>query len=196
MFAAFILPISGTARSSKDIGTNIQRQLDLWYHGRYVALVDDTFTSSGGVGAGNQPRASPESQDERAARAFNHTYLSGGLIHAVIQPMVRKGGVVLTPDDVCTNIGRPVKDVLQEKHSRSSRLTLLTPTNLPLRYMRRSLKRYPSTSQLIMSSRWHHASMALAYQGVQTISSSGTGVPSSPLSQNISGGNNSTGPSG
>ena len=42
VFVAAILPMSGMVVSSKYIRTMIQRLLDLWYKGRYVALLDDT----------------------------------------------------------------------------------------------------------------------------------------------------------
>ena len=61
---------------------------------------------------------------------------------------------------------------------------LRTPTTLPSRCMRKSLTRYPSTSQALMSRWWHDASTALTYQGSQVLRSLGTGVPASPPSQN------------
>jgi hypothetical protein len=50
------------------------------------------------------------------ARAFNATVLSGRLRKAVRKATSRDGGGVLQPDDACTKTGRPVIDVLREKH--------------------------------------------------------------------------------
>ena len=132
------------------------------------------------------------------AQAFNRTLLSGCIRQAERRSMDREGGVVLTPDGVYTKTDRPVKDVLQEPpppptHSRI--FMLRTPTILPLRCTRRSLTRYPLTSQALMSRWWHDASTALTYQGLQMLRSLGTGVPASPLSQNISGRSYPSGPS-
>ena len=92
VFSDFVLSISGTVRSSKEIITMTQIQLDLWDQGGYMALVDDMFTSGGGMGSGNQPRASPEVQEEWSAQDFNHTLLPSCLRQVVRRATGRKGG--------------------------------------------------------------------------------------------------------
>ena len=50
------------------------------------------------------------------ARSFHETVLSGKLWQAVRRATDREGEGCLLPGDKCTKIGRPVVDVLQEKH--------------------------------------------------------------------------------
>ncbi len=60
--------------------------------------------------------SNPEPTEEMQARAFNMCVLSGRLRSAVRTLTNRDGGGVLRPDDLCTKTGRPVLEVLQEKH--------------------------------------------------------------------------------
>ena len=50
------------------------------------------------------------------ARSFHETVLSGKLCQAVRQETDREGGGCLLQGDKCTKTGRPVADVLWEKH--------------------------------------------------------------------------------
>ena len=50
------------------------------------------------------------------ARSFHETVLSGKLRQAVRRATDREGGGCLLPGDKCTKTGRPVADVLREKH--------------------------------------------------------------------------------
>ena len=49
-------------------------------------------------------------------RSYHDTVLSGKLRKAVYWAINRKGGGYLLSDDQCTKTGRPVADVLREKH--------------------------------------------------------------------------------
>jgi hypothetical protein len=55
--------------------------------------------------------------DESEARAFNARVLSGKLRSAVRTLTNRGSGGVKLPDDTCTKSGRPILDVIQEKHA-------------------------------------------------------------------------------
>ena len=50
------------------------------------------------------------------ARSYHNTVLSGMLRKAVCRATNREGGGCLLPDDQCTKTGRPVAEVLREKH--------------------------------------------------------------------------------
>ena len=50
------------------------------------------------------------------ARSYHDRVLSGKLRQAVRQATDREGGGCLLPDDHCTKNGRPVAEVLYEKH--------------------------------------------------------------------------------
>ena len=50
------------------------------------------------------------------ARSFHETVLSGKLRQAVCRATNREGGGCLLLGDKCTKTGRPVADVLREKH--------------------------------------------------------------------------------
>ena len=50
------------------------------------------------------------------ARSYHNTALSGKLLQAVRRATNREGGGCLLPDDQCTKTGRPVAEVLREKH--------------------------------------------------------------------------------
>ena len=50
------------------------------------------------------------------ARSFHKTVLSGKLRQAVCWATDREGGGFLLPGGKCTKTGRPVADVLREKH--------------------------------------------------------------------------------
>ena len=50
------------------------------------------------------------------ARSFHETVLSGKLRQADRRATDREGGGCILPEDTCTKTGRPVAEVLQEKH--------------------------------------------------------------------------------
>jgi hypothetical protein len=85
--------------------------MDLWDQGNYVALVDDTERE---VLTKDISSRSPD--EESRARSFNARVLSGRLNSAVRTLTHRAGGGVRQPDDLCSKAGRPVWQVLEEKH--------------------------------------------------------------------------------
>eukprot|EP00978_Attheya_sp_CCMP212_P024835 scaffold78676_cov64-Attheya_sp.AAC.3 len=85
---------------------------DLWEQGHHVALINDTEALL--LARAAPSRRSPDPETE--ARAFNAKVLSGRLRSAVRGVTSREGGGVLQPDASCTKTGRPVVEVLREKH--------------------------------------------------------------------------------
>ena len=92
----------------------ITRQMDLWERGLHAGLVGDAEVE----GAAREGRATSggEEEDEAVARSYDYTVLNGKLMQAVRWETDREGGVCLLPDDQCTKTGRPVAEVLWEKH--------------------------------------------------------------------------------
>ncbi|KAI2507264.1 hypothetical protein MHU86_7100 [Fragilaria crotonensis] len=85
--------------------------MDLWDQGHFKALVDDAE----GEVLSRQPSSRPPDA-EAQARSYNARVLSGRLRSAVRTLTNRSGGGVRQPDDLCSKAGRPVWQVLQEKH--------------------------------------------------------------------------------
>eukprot|EP00957_Ditylum_brightwellii_P110884 8457338-Ditylum_brightwellii.AAC.1 len=108
-----VLQTTQGVRKSKDIRRRLTKRMALWEEGRYNALVDDTVTE--GRALEGRQRSPQQSLDSRA-RKFNGQVLAGKLRAAVRQATNRGGGGVLFPDDPCTKTGRPVLEVLKEKH--------------------------------------------------------------------------------
>ena len=69
-------------------------------------------------GAAREGRAafSGKEEDDAVARIFHNTVLSGKLRQALHQATNREGGGCLLPGGKCTKTGRPVADVLRDKH--------------------------------------------------------------------------------
>ena len=112
VFIGVILQKGDGVVRAKDIRQRMTQRMDLWEQGHYVALVDDT---EAGLAARAHPsRRTPD--PESIARAFNSKVLSGRLRSAVRGLTSREGGGVMMPDDDCTKTGRPVIDVLRDKH--------------------------------------------------------------------------------
>ena len=97
-----------------DIRARITRHMDLWERGQHAGLVWDAEAE----GASREGRAafSGKDEDDAMARSFHKTVLSGKLHQAVRRATNREGGGCLLPGDKCTKTGRPVADVLREKH--------------------------------------------------------------------------------
>jgi len=112
LFAAVILQKAEGVTGSGDIRRRLTQRMDLWDQGSYIALVDSTEKEVlGRVGPARRTK------DEAAeARAFDSMVKSGRLRKAVRSITSRDGGGVLQPDDNCTKTGRPVIEVLREKH--------------------------------------------------------------------------------
>ena len=86
----------------------------LWERGQHGGLVGDAEAE----GAAREGRAAfiGEDEDDAMARSFHETVLLGKLRQALRRATDREGGGCLLPGDKCTETGRPVADVLQEKH--------------------------------------------------------------------------------
>ena len=99
---------------AKEILTRITRQMDLWERGLHVGLVG-YYNAEGGTREG-RAASGGEEEDKSVARSYHDTVLTGNLRQAVCQATERERGRCLLPDDQCTKTGRPVAEVLQEKH--------------------------------------------------------------------------------
>ena len=111
VFVATVLQTTPGVRRSKDIRLRLTQRMDLWDQGHFKALVDNTE----GEVLSRHPSSRPP-DEEAQARSFNARVLSGRLRSAVRSLTNRSGGGVRQPDDLCSKSGRPVWQVLQEKH--------------------------------------------------------------------------------
>ena len=111
IFAAVILQKTTGVQSASSIRQRLTQRMDLWQQGDFAALIDDVEAEIlGKVGSPRIPN------DDALARSYNAKVLSGRLRSAVRFITQRDTGGVLQPDDACTKTGRPVLDVLREKH--------------------------------------------------------------------------------
>ena len=99
---------------AREIRARITRRMDLWERGQHDGLVGDAESE----GAAQEVRAASgrEEEDDAVAWSFHDTVLSGYFWQAVCQATDREGGGCLLPEDQCTKTGRPVVEVLREKH--------------------------------------------------------------------------------
>jgi hypothetical protein len=111
VYVATVLQSTPGVRRSKDIRLRLAQRMDLWEQGHFKALVDDTESEVLSL----HPSTRLPTEDSQA-RAFNARVLSGRLRSAVRTLTGRSGGGVLQPDDPCTKTGRPVWQILQDKH--------------------------------------------------------------------------------
>ena len=114
VFAHVILTKTLGIRWAREIRARITRRIDLWERGQHAVLVGDAEVE----GAAGEGRAafSGEEEDDAVAQSFHKAVLSGKLQQAVRRATEREGGGCLLPGDKCTKNGRPVADVLWEKH--------------------------------------------------------------------------------
>jgi len=112
VFVAVVLQTQAGVSRAQDIRARIESRLNIWEEGRIVALLNDTI-----VQLRSQPSAGGARRDQESeARSFNAKVLSGRLCSAVRTLTHRSGGGVMMPDDLCTKTGRPVAEVMQDKH--------------------------------------------------------------------------------
>ena len=112
VFAPVILQTTSGTRRARDIRSRLTQRMDLWEKGKFRALIDDTEAEvQGRTGSPLEPI-----DDDVLARRFQAKVLSGRLRQAVRHATNRDGGRVLQPDDACTKTGRPVLEILKEKH--------------------------------------------------------------------------------
>ena len=88
--------------------------MDLWERGHHAGLVGDAEAE----GASREDRSAfdGEEEDDAVARSFHKTVLLEKLRQAVHWETDREGGGCLLPGEKCTKTGRPVANVLWEKH--------------------------------------------------------------------------------
>ena len=114
VFVLCMLQTTGLVTKRMNIVACLQDRLEFWSFGGLgiAELVDNTeleMRSRRGGGA--------RSADlEREAKAFDSRVKNGKIRSAVRIATDRGGGGVLMPDGVCTKTGKPVMEVLQEKH--------------------------------------------------------------------------------
>ena len=111
IFVAVVLQTRHGVRASKDIRRLIETRMNLWDEGKEAAMVEDIEAEC--LSKIGSPR---ERDAETEARAFNTRVMSGRIRSAVRTLTAREGGGVMQPDDLCTKSGRPVLDVLRQKH--------------------------------------------------------------------------------
>ena len=114
IFIHIVLTNTLGVRRAKDIRARTTRQMDLSEGGLHAGLVGDAEAK----GAAREGRAASDrkEEDESVARSYRGTVLSGKLRKAIRWATNREGGGCLLPDDQCNKTGRPVAEVLQEKH--------------------------------------------------------------------------------
>ncbi len=114
IFAPCILRKVKDIKRASDIKQLISSRLDLWEAGKYCALVKGVEEEAlmSGFGATHNR----EFEVESAGRRYESMVLSGKIRAAVRMVTDRDPGGLLAPDDQCTKSGRPVIDVLREKH--------------------------------------------------------------------------------
>mgnify|MGYP006186617991 CR=1 FL=1 len=111
-FLACILRRRPDCTRSADIKRRIENRLRLWEDGKFDALIQD-ITSAALNGAS---RGTREAQEEQEAWFYNSSVLDGNLRTAVRNLTDGVRGGVLGPEDLCTKTGRPVIEVLRDKH--------------------------------------------------------------------------------
>ena len=88
--------------------------MDLWETVIHAGLVGDAKAE--GTAREGRSACGGEGEDEEVARSYHDTVLSGKLWQAVHRANDREGVGCLLLDDQCTKTGRPVAEVLREKH--------------------------------------------------------------------------------
>ena len=126
VFVAVILQTTQSCKRARDIRKRINQRLELWDKGEYAALVDDTESE---VLSRDRNGKARKQTDETKARAFNARVLSGRLRSAVQTLTRSEDGGVLAPDAKCTKTGRPVLEVLREKHPKMKDVDPDDPNN-------------------------------------------------------------------
>ena len=110
VFLLVVLRRTAIVKRARDVRRRVEMRLDLWEQGCHSALVDDTEAEAkGGAKRTSRDRAA-------AAKAFHAKVMAGRLRSAVRGLTDREGGGVRQPDDLCSKAGRPVHEVLTEKH--------------------------------------------------------------------------------
>ena len=88
--------------------------MDLWERGIHAGLMG--YAEAEGAVREVRVARGGEDYEEAIAWSYHDTVFSGKLWQAVRQETDREGGGCILPDDQCTKTGRPVAEVLREKH--------------------------------------------------------------------------------
>ena len=116
-------------RRAGEIRARITRRMDLWKRGLHGGLVGDAEAE--GAACEGRSAFSGKKEDDAVARSFHETVLSGKLHQAVCRATDREGGGCLLLGEKCTKTGRPVADVLREKHPDTRVPPVENPTRKP-----------------------------------------------------------------
>ena len=114
VFAACILCKVKDVKRFSDVKKLIWGRLDAWEANQHCALVKGVEEEA--AGRGYFMPSDREFEVESAGRRYNSMILSGKLRAAVRMVTDRDPGGLFKPDDKCSKTGRPVIEVLREKH--------------------------------------------------------------------------------
>jgi hypothetical protein len=100
-----------------DVKPVVWGRLDAWDAGRYVALVKEVEEANLDSGGGGR-RVDVRRQDEATSLARRYdAMVLGGKVRAAVRMVTNRGtGGPYRPNDLDSKSGRPVIDVLREKH--------------------------------------------------------------------------------
>ena len=113
IFAPIILRKTTGVYKARDIRTRITRRLNEWEKGNHAALVADTIDEAL---SNIKSKTIPPEESEVRARVFNSLLLSGRVREAVRYSTNRDQTGILDPEDIDEKTGKPVIQVLKEKH--------------------------------------------------------------------------------
>ena len=112
IYAACILRKERGIYWSSSIERRILRRMELWDAGKIPELVEDIVRAAkAGAGRENMPE-----DDDAIARRYHSVFIKGKLRAAVRWATNQSGGGMLAPSDIDAKTGKPVIDVLRDKH--------------------------------------------------------------------------------
>ena len=103
------------AHKAREIQARMDRCLDIWKRGIHAGLMGGVLAE--GRASKGRIKRREEEEEGFLAHSFHSTLLSGDIHQAVRQTADHEEMGFLLPGDVYTKTGRPVADVLQEKHT-------------------------------------------------------------------------------
>ena len=112
MCAAVILGREHGVREAKAIRRRITRRIELWREGKVQELVEDTVATA----IRGQGRSKGGDDDEAFARRFDSMVTGNKCREAVRLLTNRQSGGVLGMEDIDAKTGKPVVEVLRDKH--------------------------------------------------------------------------------
>lgn len=115
-FPAMMLnKLPGPSKKASEIKRLLSHRMDAWECGRYDALLS-AVTGQWKRGDGWRPTLVEEPEIDSLGRRFDAMLTAGKLRAATRTVTDRAGGSLYRPDDLDSKTGRPVLEVLQEKH--------------------------------------------------------------------------------